>query len=253
VLTVRGGETAHVDISASMVGLPLPAMITYADGACLNRAQLSSDAHLSSLWEEVRRGVEIRQAFGRQYRFQLSLTQESETSIPGRVPARRVRADTSINEPTAFFAREAQRRARREAGGYGRGNTLQLPDEEELLDDAFLRDHCVVPVLKESDSGAIGIAFRPSTQRRDGFGLRGTIWVDSTTHLMRRLNLEYLDGNIAFSEVTVEYADVLAAGASLRLPNTGAVTLRPLQAPRGTTITGALRFAYWGFVEARSN
>jgi hypothetical protein len=68
---------------------------------------------------------------------------------------------------------------------------------------------------------------------------------------MRRLELEYLDGDKPFSNLTVEYANVAVAGTMLRLPTTGSVSLRPLQAPRGTTVTGAISFLYWGFEEVR--
>jgi len=37
----------------------------------------------------------------------------------------------------------------------------------------------------------------------------------------------------------------------LRLPTTGSFSLWPIQAPRGTSVTGTIVFNYWGFEEVR--
>jgi len=66
---------------------------------------------------------------------------------------------------------------------------------------------------------------------------------------MPGLDLEYLDGDNAFSHVSLDYADIPTAGANLRLPRGGSFTLRPLQAPRGSTVTGSVAFAYGSFLE----
>jgi len=205
---------------------------------------------LTALWDDVRKGVEIRRAFELRYRYNRSLGQTTETLVPSRPAVRRVRADTTVSEPDSVLIREERTRARRIAEGFGKGNSLILPDEKELLDDAFLREHCIVPVPTEAE-GATGVRFRQSAKRRDGSGIQGTIWVDNTTRLMRRLELEYLNGDKPFSEATVEYANVAVVGTVLRLPTTGVVSLRPLQAPRGTTVSGTISFSYWGFEEVR--
>ena len=75
--------------------------------------------------------------------------------------------------------------------------------------------------------------------------------MDSATRFMRRLELEYLNGDKPLGNVTVEYRDVAVAGTALRLPVAGSVSLRPLQAPRGTTVMGTFSFNYWGFEEIR--
>jgi carboxypeptidase family protein len=64
-----------------------------------------------------------------------------------------------------------------------------------------------------------------------------------------RLKLEYLDGNDAFSHVSLDYADIPTAGANLRLPRGGSFILHPLRATRGTTVTGSLSFGYGSFLE----
>ena len=111
-----------------MIAIPLPTVVVYGDGACLSRERAASDAHLSSLWDEVREGVELRRAFDLRYRYKRELAQSSETLVPNRQTMRRQRADTVASEPDSVVVREACPRAAR-AEGFGKGNSLTLPDE----------------------------------------------------------------------------------------------------------------------------
>jgi hypothetical protein len=250
IIDVRTGETIDQQLIGSMVGLPLPRVVVYAEGTCLTADRAAGDPYVATLWEDVRKGVEVRRAFDQRYRYKRALSQSSELVVPSRTPTHRQRTDTIVSEPDSVLVREEHARARRSAEGFGRGNTLGLPDEKEVLDDTFLRTHCIVPAAIEAD-GATGIQFRQSSKPNDGFGLQGTIWVDAATRLMRRLELEYLNGDERFGQVIVAYADVAVAGTTLRLPTTGSFSTRLLQAPRGTTATGTIAFSYWGFEEIR--
>ena len=249
-IDVRVGETTEQEVRASMIGIPLPTVMVYAENACLTGDRVAKDPYLSALWEEVRNGVEIRRAFDRRYRYQRVLGQASETAVPSRPVVQRQRADTVLSEPDSVDVRAERTRARRASEGFGKGNTLVLPDEGELTDDAFLRTHCVVPTILES-GGASGIRFR-ETSRGRGIGIQGTIWVDAASRLMRHLELEYLNGDRAFCTLSVEYAEVAIAGTTLRLPVTGAVSLWPVEAPRGTIVTATLSFGYSRFEEVRA-
>ena len=173
--------------------------------------------------------------------------------MPSRPPLLRQRADTGVNEPDSVDVREERMRARRVSEGFGKGNTLVLPDEQELTSDAFLKTHCIVPAIADS-GGAGGIRFRQVSRGR-GFGIQGTIWVDTASRLMSRIDLEYLNGDEAFSTVTVNYADVAIAGTALRLPTAGSFFVRLLEAPRRMTetATGTLSFGYSRFEEVKPN
>ena len=70
VIEVRAGEASDHEIRASMIALPLPAVIVYGEGTCLTGERVAADPYLSTLWDEVRKGVEIRRAFDRRYRYQ---------------------------------------------------------------------------------------------------------------------------------------------------------------------------------------
>ena len=68
---------------------------------------------------------------------------------------------------------------------------------------------------------------------------------------MRRIDLEYLNGDQSFSTVTIYYTDVAIAQTTLRLPAAGSFFIRLLEAPRGMTATasGTLSFGYSRFAE----
>jgi hypothetical protein len=66
---------------------------------------------------------------------------------------------------------------------------------------------------------------------------------------MRRLELEYLNGDTRISEITIDYADFPVDNGALRLPSSGGYSLRP---PRGLRVTGSLKYSYWGFRELGS-
>jgi hypothetical protein len=178
------------------------------------------------------------------------LGQAIETLVPSRPVARRQRGDTLVNEPDSADIREERTRARRAAEGFGKGNTLALPDEIELTADTFLRTHCIVPTIRDS-SGTSGIRFL-ETSRGNGFGIQGTIWIDAATRLMQRVELDYLNGDAPIGAIAVDYSDVAIGGTTLRLPTSGWGWIRPLDAPRGTTATTRLSFGYSRFEDRRS-
>jgi Carboxypeptidase regulatory-like domain len=250
-LQIRAGETLTHGFRGSMVGLPLPTVMVYPPGACLQDAQLNADARLRSLWEEISNGVATRRAFDQRFYYTYSLRQTSETSRPSWPVVPSERTDTVANEPDSVLVRDEQRRALQQAEGYGNGSRFILPDERELIEDAFLQEHCIVPVLQEAD-GMTGLPFRQTKKRRDAFGLQGTIWVDANTRLMRKLELEYLNGDTRISEITIDYADFPVENGALRLPSSGRYSLRPPRASRGTFATGTLKYSYWGFRELSS-
>jgi hypothetical protein len=137
-LQVRAGETLTYGLRGSMVALPLPTMMVYGRDACLQGAQLNADALLTNLWEEISNGVATRRAFDQRFSYTYSLRQTSRPSRPSWpmvMPSERT--DTVANEPDSVLARDEQRRALQQREGYGNGSRFILPDERELIEDAF--------------------------------------------------------------------------------------------------------------------
>lgn len=156
-----------------------------------------------------------------------------------------------------MVVRDQRRQAAHRAEGYvpkqGRGSfLLSVPDEKELLDEQFLRDHCFETSI-DSAEGARGLHFRPIQRRRDGVDIRGTIWVEADTYQIRRLELEHVDGDRSLARSSIDYEAVAVDGSTLRLPATGRVTGRP-RGFLGTLVTGVaatLTYTYQNFEHIR--
>jgi hypothetical protein len=232
VLTVTGGETLRQDLRGATQAIELAAVTVRGTPSCLTGAQLADEPRLATLWAEAQKGVELRRAFDRQHRYTRVLRQDIELQPRFRKVTRQVRVDTAVSEPDSVPARERRLRAARQANGYATGNLIELPDERELLSDAFLAGHCLETTVAEAE-GALGLRFRPVRGRREGVDIRGTIWVAADTYQMRRLEFEYVDAGDAdpFARSRAEYADVAVGGSALRLRTTGDGAILRIRGP----------------------
>jgi hypothetical protein len=228
VLGVRPGGAVQQDIRSTMVPIQL-AGITVG-GRCLTAAQLPSDLRLAALWNEARKGVETRRAFALQYRYLRTFRQEITLKPRIGKTQHETREEIVISDPDSIRARERRLAVTRRSEGYGTQRrtsfTLSLPNETELLSDEFLRDHCLESAVLE-DEGAYGLRFRPVRIVGDRVDIQGAVWVDAKTFLIRRLDLEYLDGRRAAAQGTIEYEDTPIGGSVLRLPARGQLSGRP--------------------------
>ena len=250
VLHIEPGQALHYDLSSEPLPVELPTVAVRAVNGCLSASDLADDSALATLWNEARKGVDIRRAFELRYRFNRSLRQVAQIHWRLRPDRRQVRMDTVVIEPDSVLVREERLRSDHSTAGYGQGNRLIVPDEKELLDERFLQAHCLETTIQRGDGG-LGIRFRPAGVRQVGYALRGTIWLDSATYLIRRIDYEHLDGGEVFSQVSIEYAPVRVAASVLQLSFGGRAMLRP----RGpghwlaSAITATLSYTYWGFDE----
>jgi hypothetical protein len=244
-LRVRAGETLRHEIRGTTQVVQLAPVTVRSEGSCLRAAQLADEPRLAELWNEARKGLEIRRAFERQYRF--AYVQRQDVAMQWRIgkTSRRVRVDTTVSEPDSVIARDRRRQSENRARGYARGggNQLVAPNEKELLDDEFLRDHCLETAIAEEE-GALGLRFRPVESRRDRVAIRGTIWVDAASYLVRRLEFAYLDGGRPYAEVRLDYGDVAVGGSALRLPTGGRATIRVRGAQAALLSRGEATLAY---------
>ncbi|HTE45507.1 MAG TPA: carboxypeptidase-like regulatory domain-containing protein [Gemmatimonadaceae bacterium] len=250
LLHVEPGQAFRYDLSSEPLPVELPPVSVHAVNGCLGLSDLADDSALATLWSEARKGVEIRRAFELRYRFNRSMRQAAQVHWRLRPDGHQVRVDTVVVEPDSVLVREQRLRTDHSATGYGQGNRLTVPDEKELLDESFLREHCLETTIQRGDAG-MGIRFRPAGARQVGYALRGTIWLDSASYLIRRIDYEHLDNGDVFSQVNIDYAPVRVAASVLRLPSGGKALLRP----RGpghwlaSALTATLSYTYWGFDE----
>jgi hypothetical protein len=247
VLRVRPGETLFHELRGSARPVLLEA-VTVQGGRCLTADQLASDPDLAALWNEAKKGVETRRAFNLQYRYTRVMRQDIRARWRIRGTTRTMKVDTFVNKPDSVLLREQRRRARLRAHGYMDGGYLTLPLETDLLDDEFLRDHCLEPSFDEVE-GAYVLRFRPVRPRREGVGIRGVITVDAQSYLIRRLDFEYLRGDRPFGSTYVVYEDRNVAGSTLRLPASGGGSARAEGVGRVAALgaSSTFTFDYSGF------
>jgi hypothetical protein len=240
VLTVAAGDTLRQDLRGATRAVELALVTVRGTPRCLTGARLADEPRLATLWAEAQKGVELRRAFDRQYRYARVLRQEVEVQPRFRKVTRQVRVDTLVSEPDSVPARERRLRAAREAKGYATGNRIALPDEAELLDDAFLHAHCLETAVAEAE-GALGLRFRPVRGRRDGVDIRGTIWVAADTYQMQRLEFEYVDAgdDAPFARSRADYADVAVSGSALRMRTTGQGAVLRVRGPMRAAVRRA--------------
>ena len=223
-LRVEAGRTLRHELRGATQVLQLAAVTVRPELTCLTSDQLAADPRLATLWSEAQKGVEVRRAFERQYRFARVLRQDIQTRWRIRPTTHRVEVDTTISEPDSVEARDRRQQAALEARGYARGNRIVVPDEKYLLNASFLREHCLETTVPEVD-GALGLRFRPTGRRRDGVDIRGVIWVSAESYQMRRIEFEYLDGKEPYARSWLEYQDVSIGGSPIRLRTTGGGTM----------------------------
>ncbi|HEX6041742.1 carboxypeptidase-like regulatory domain-containing protein [Longimicrobium sp.] len=226
VVRVRAGETARQDV----VGRPAPIRlegVTATAGRCLTVDQLGDDPELATLWNEARKGVETRRALEMRYRFNRTLVQDIVTHWRGRGRGSTGThtEHTLVSHPDSVAPRDARRRALFLEHGYSDGNTLSVPEDKELLEDAFLRDHCLVAAFEER-ADAYVIRFRAVRPPPAGADIRGTIRLDARGYLIQSLEFEYLAHGRPFARTLVRYEDVPVGGARLRLPTGGEASIR---------------------------
>jgi hypothetical protein len=253
VLHVRNGNAVQYELASQPIVVELSAMIVRPTDECLEEAGLDRAPDLRTVWNEARKGIETRRAFELRYRFTRSLRQDAQIRFRLRRDRRQTRSDIVVSEPDSVVAREQRARALHDSAGYGIGNRLIIPDEKEMLDARFLATHCLESGLAR-ESGAYGVKFRPVRTERGQYAIRGTIWLDSATYLVKRIEYVHLSGDEEFSDVRIDYADVHVGQQSLRLPSSGRATLR-LRGPVNLLASGVvatLTYTYWDFTDVAS-
>ncbi|HEX2190979.1 MAG TPA: carboxypeptidase-like regulatory domain-containing protein [Longimicrobiaceae bacterium] len=224
VFVVEAGRTVRRTLAAALRPVELEG-ISVAGNACYGLDRLEEAPDLAALWRETQKALETRRRFMQQYRFVYDRRVDGDVRLR-LLRDRRIAEDTTIvSHPDSALARQARRRG---FGEQGRTSfVVRIPDELELLDDDFLRTHCL-----EGDPGddAAGLAlrFRPTGEpRREGFDLRGVIRIDPETFVVRELEFEYLSGRRPVARGTVRYAEVRTPDGLIRLPAGGRVTADP--------------------------
>lgn len=247
---VVAGETAQLALRVASQPIALPAVTVTAEG-CVAAAALAGNPQIQTLWQQARDGASIREGLLARYRF-LSMLREEGFEHTANGPTTPATLDRPlVSDPKWALSNAARIRSQRLARGYYAPNDgWSLPNELDVLHEDFLRTHCLMPTT-DHGVGEVGLRFQPLRVRRDFLDVRGTIWLDSATYLVRRLELEYMDGEDSRGTVRLDFDDIAVAGGMLRMPVHGAYTMRPSRKNPARRTEGKLTFSYSGFEEVR--
>jgi hypothetical protein len=191
-IAVAAQSTVDVALQAPQRRVTLGA-IRVRGRRCANDAL--DDPGLFALWEEIRKALTTTlltredsslvleaRAFHRTLDENRNVTEEL-VGLPRTIAARR-----------PYVARTAADLSRR---GYvrvsGDGAEYFAPDEQVLLSDEFLADHCFeVARSVDAAAGLLGVRFSPAAgEGRSTNDISGTLWVDSASAELRYLDFWY--------------------------------------------------------------
>ena len=249
---VAAGQTVQLDLRAPSQRLMLPP-VTVTSDACVQADKLKEHPQLQTLWQQARDGASVRTEVMSRYRYHVLSHEESYEltadgpGVPGTLDQR------YVSDPKSAVKNATRNREQRLSRGYygprrGANYGFHVPNELDVLHEDFLKTHCFVPAAAHG-VGEVGLRFRPLRTRRDFLDILGTIWLDSTTYLARRLELEYVDFDQPRGTVRLEFGDVPVAGGTLRLPVTAAFTMRASRQNPAKRTEGKVTYTYSGFEE----
>jgi len=253
---VTAGERVQLDLRVASESLTLPPVtVTVTADVCVPVQKIKAYPQLETLWRQARDGAAIRTELMARFRYHV-LTHEESYELKADGPTAPGTLDQSyLSDPKWAIKNARRNREQRLSRGYygpsnDKGDGFHVPNELDVLHEDFLKTHCVVAAAARG-VGEVGLRFRPLRTRRNFLDILGTIWLDSTTYLARRLELEYVDFDESRGTVRVDFADVPVAGGTLRMPVGGAFAMRPSRKNPSRRTEGKLTVTYSGFEEVR--
>jgi hypothetical protein len=245
---VAAGEAVQLPLRVASQPLPLPPVTVTAE-ACVTAKELARQPRLQTLWQQARDGASVRLGLMARFRYRgMSREESGELTDSGRGPVDTLDRPFVSDPRSALRNAERNRSARLSRSYYGPNDGWFLPNELDVLHDDFLKAHCFEPTVERGE-GELGLRFQPLQVRRGFLDVRGTIWLDSTTYLTRRIDFEYVDGGESRGTVRLDFSDVAVAGGVLRMPVGGVFAMRPSRKNPARRTEGKLTFTYSDFEE----
>jgi hypothetical protein len=192
--TLGAGETRRVDAILEPIDftVTLPRVAITADTPCATRPDQA--ARVAALWDEVRSALTGTRLAVRDRTFRATIVAWTRLLAPVSLRiqkedqrVRRGVTDRPFHAPDAASLSE-KGYVQREGNG---DNVYFAPDAEVLASREFLRDHCfALSNERRRRPGLVGLSFDPVRSRRLP-DVRGSFWMDSSTHELRTLEFSY--------------------------------------------------------------
>jgi hypothetical protein len=189
------GESRSVDIAMSAIDFvaTLQQMEVLTDAPCAVRPNESR--RVAALWEEARAALTASRIAVRDRLFAASVVRYvRELSPQGLRVLREDRASRQGPAEQPFVSLAAGQLSGK---GYAQVDAegaivYYAPDAAVLTSDEFLKDHCLsVATGRAADAGLVGLVFEP-IEGRQAPEITGTMWMDSTTFALKRVDFRYV-------------------------------------------------------------
>jgi hypothetical protein len=241
---VADGETVTRDVGSAPKAVMIPRIVVTP--VCLTGADVEQDSALAALLSEAQKGIETRRAFDAAYHYEFDTAQWFGRA--GDQPSGRWEVAHVVKDPRTRVDRERE--------GWGSasmlGMSLEVPDGREILDDEFLRSHCI-EAAEDSAAGAYAIGFRPVRPRRGHVDIRGTLRMSRASLQMETMQVEWLRWTTPLLKATVEYRDAFVPGGVVRMPIGAIFAGRPPAPVKSGRVQGEIRYqAFGGLARADS-
>jgi hypothetical protein len=215
---VRAGETVERTLGSTLRPVQIEA-ITAVGNACYTADRLDQAPDLAALWHEAAKGAELRRSFRLQYAYRANMRFRGVGKLR-LLRDQRVDRDTVVYmHPDTLRRREERRRREGYGSQGGRSISVTVPDDVEILDEDFLRTHCLYGDTAATDDGSLALRFRPVRPARGArIDLAGEVWIDPRTYQVRRIIYEYRQGGREWAHANLVYEPVATPFGTVRLP-----------------------------------
>ncbi|HEX8244477.1 MAG TPA: carboxypeptidase-like regulatory domain-containing protein, partial [Longimicrobium sp.] len=235
---VAAGETVERDMRSDPRAVSIQRIVATAD--CRSAENLAQDAALAALWNEAMKGMETRRAFDDAYHYEFDANQYATASL---------RNGGAMDSLKRHVVMDPRTRMDRNRSGWGqvsrRSMRLEVPDGREILDPAFLRQHCVDGGLDE-EAGVYTLGFRPRRARRGRVDIRGELRLDRATLQVTSLEVEWTDAARTLLQATVEFTDAQVPGGTVRMPVGAIFSGQAPESMRMGEVRGQILFVNYG-------
>ena len=253
---VAAGETVQLALRIASQPVVLQA-VTITPDVCLKAKELVKYPRIQTLWQQARDGAAVRTEIMARFRYRVQMHEEAvgpdiQRKADG-TPVRSIDREW-VSDPGSAVKNAARRRSQRLSRGYSGTTTrdgmvgFYVPDELDVLHEDFLKEHCLLATATHG-AGELGVRFLPLRTRRNFFDVGGTIWLDSATFLVRRIELDYMNGDDHRGTVRLDFSDVAVAGGTLRMPIGGDIDMRPSLKDPAKRSESRFTLTYSDFVE----
>lgn len=190
-VTIRGAESASVDLALGIHAIPLEGIQVEAEEQC--RIRPDEAPRIARVWEEARKALTVQAWAENEGLYSLAIsTYERHLDARGMKVEGERREATTLFTRTPFVSLPAEDLM---SGGFIRpattgGHEYYGPDATVLLSDLFLDTHCFRLRRSGDLPSSIGLGFEPA-RRGEEADIEGTLWLDQETAALQFLEYAY--------------------------------------------------------------